>query len=273
MEDDIERHYTVAGLLEKIRQGLIGSGKDPDDLAPEDLAPIDEFHIRGRAATLDLISRLELSPEDRVIDIGCGKGGGARLVAEKFGCEVIGVDLTQAYCDTATELAGWVRLSDRVSFRRANALDLPFDDGFFDAALTQHAAMNIADKENLYAEARRVLKKGGAFAIYDILQGEGGDILYPVPWARDPAISFVATPPEMRSYLERHGFEILHWRDTSDLGLRFFQALAARVAADGLPPLGWHLLMGPDFKAMAANQGRNLSENRIELAEIICRAV
>ncbi len=273
MGDDVERHYTVEGLVDTIKDGLRAEGKDFADLSPVDLAAIDEFHVRGREATLDLIRHLDLEPGHQALDIGCGKGGGARLLAETFGCQVTGIDLTQAYCDVASILAEWVGLQDRVTFIQGNALDLPFDEASFDAAITQHAAMNIADKDRLYRETRRVLKTGGTFAIYDILQGAGGDILYPVPWAREPSISFVATPDDMRRHLKDAGFEIVHWRDTSDLGLRFFEAIATRIGETGLPPVGWHLLMGPDFKEMAANQRQNLGEDRIVLAEIVCRAV
>ena len=51
--------------------------------------------------------------------------------------------------------------------------------------MTIHVAMNIAAKDKMYLEARRVVKPGGVFAVYDVLQGEGGEVLYPVPWARD----------------------------------------------------------------------------------------
>ena len=71
----------------------------------------------------------------------------------------------------------------------------------FDAAMTIHVAMNIARKDRVYAEARRVLKPGARFAVYDVLQGEGGDVLYPVPWAREPSISHLATPDAMQSLL------------------------------------------------------------------------
>ncbi len=66
--------------------------------------------------------------------------------------------------------------------------------------------MNIAAKDLLYAEAKRVVKPGGIFAIYDVLQGEGGEVVFPVPWARDPAISHLATPDNMKCLLRDAGF-------------------------------------------------------------------
>jgi hypothetical protein len=49
--------------------------------------------------------------------------------------------------------------------------------------MTIHVAMNIAAKDKMYMEAHRVVKPGDIFAVYDVLQGEGGEVLYPVPWA------------------------------------------------------------------------------------------
>ena len=112
-----------------------------------------------------------------------------------------GIDLTQAFCDAAAALSDWVGLGGRVSFRQGDATGLPFGNAEFDAAMTIHVAMNIARKDRVYAEARRVLKPGARFAVYDVLQGEGGDVLYPVPWAREPSISRLATPDAMQSLL------------------------------------------------------------------------
>ncbi len=57
------------------------------------------------------------------------------------------------------------------------------------------------ERDSLYAEAFRVLRPGGRFVVYDVLQGEGGDVRYPVPWANDSSTSFLATPEEMRALL------------------------------------------------------------------------
>ena len=80
---------------------------------------------------------------------------------------------------------------------------MPFPDASFEAAYTQHVAMNIEDKARLYGEVWRVLKPGGRFGI-DLLQG-GGEVLYPVPWARDTATSFLVRPDELRRLLEDAG--------------------------------------------------------------------
>ena len=269
---EVARHYGRAGLLEAIGAALRRAGKDPDHLAPEDLAPIDEFHVRGRQATLELAQQLAPRADERLIDIGCGLGGASRLIAATYDCEVTGIDLTEDYCRTATALAQWVGLAEKVTYRQADALALPFPDRSFHLAWTQHAAMNIADKKRLYREARRVLKPGGRFALYDVLQGPGGPVHFPVPWAREPSISHLVTPEAWRALLEGAGFEVTSWRDTSQAGREWFQRMTRRIEESGPPPLSFALLLGRDFPEMMQNQRRNLEEDRIRLVETVCLA-
>ena len=181
MVDRVVSHYTGSGdLASQIAESLRSAGKDISRLTTADLAAVDEFHIRDRKATLELAQSLNLSATTLVLDIGSGLGGPARTLAETYGCRVTGIDLTQAFCDAAATLSGWVGLSDRVTFQQGDATSLPFADAHFDAAMTIHVAMNIASKDQMYAEARRVLKRGSRFGVYDILQGEGGEMLFPV---------------------------------------------------------------------------------------------
>ena len=272
MRERIQAHYAQRDLVAAIRDGLRRAGKDIDGLVPADLAAVDEFHVRGRQATLEMAERLGLDATMRVLDVGSGIGGPSRLLAAEYGCRVTGIDLTKEYCRAAAAIASWIGLDDLVEYRQGDALDLPFEDNVFDVAWTQHVAMNVADKAAMYREVRRVLRSGGAFAIYDVLEGAGGDVLYPAPWARDASISFLVTAGELRELVTDAGFRIASWRDTTAAGRDWLREVTRRLQDRGPPPLGFHLLVGADYAQMAENQRRNLEDDRIALIEAVCRA-
>ena len=267
----VEEHYTHRDLAAAIFEALAAAGKDVNNLTLQDLAPVDEFHVRGQEATAGLARAARLDATMHVLDVGSGVGGPSRYLAAEFGCRVTGLDLTQEYCRTAQVLADRIGLGDRILYRQGNALNMPFDDASFDVAWTQHTAMNIEDKSSMYSEMWRVVKQGGLIAIYDILAGDGGPVHFPVPWAREPSISFLATPDELHDLLEEVGFEVLSWRDTTDLGREWFRAMRRRTQEEGAAPLGFHVLLGPDFQTMTQNMIRNLDENRIALIEVLAR--
>lgn len=267
----VQHHYARRGLAAAILSALARAGKDLDALRPEDLAPIDEFHVRGRQATLELARAAGVRGGMRVLDVGSGLGGPSRCLAREFGCRVAGIDLTGEYCRVAAMLAARVGLARLVSYAQADALHLPFRDGAFDVAWSQHASMNIPDKAGLYGEMRRVLKAGGKLAIYDVLAGPRGPVLFPVPWARGPDTSFLVTPGELRRLLETSGFEILNWEDGTEAALAWFAAMRRKTPLEGAPPVGLHLLLGSDFPVMAANLRRNLEERRAVLAQVVAR--
>lgn len=269
--NSIEAHYTQQNLEATVLAALVEAGKDPDHLRPEDLAAIDEFHIRGRKATLELARQIHLDDSMQVLDVGSGLGGASRCIAQEFGCRVTGIDLTREYCLVSDMLARRLGLDSRVSYRHCDALQMPFEDATFDVLWTQHAAMNISDKTGFYGEMWRVLKPGGVIAIYDILAGTGGTVHFPVPWARDPSISFLLTPKKLRETLEATGFEILSWRDITETGRLWFQRMGEKIRNQAPPALGLHLLLGSEFKTMAQNQVRNLEEGRIALIESVVR--
>ena len=271
VNEGVQQHYTRSNLGNIILAALESAGKDVNRLAPEDLAPIDEFHIRGRAATLELARGAAIDSSMRVLDVGGGVGGTSRCLAREFGCRVTGIDLTDEYCRVAAMLSSRIGLAGLVEYRRGDATNLPFAEASFDVVWSEHAAMNIPDKTRLYEEMYRVLSPGGTLAIYDVLAGPSGPVLFPVPWARTPETSFLATPDELRTLLERAKFEILTWSDTTEAALAWFASLAETIDKEGLPPLGFHVLLGPDFRIMAQNQRRNLEEGRIVLAQVIAK--
>lgn len=270
LEQEVAAHYTGRDRTAALLDALRAAGLDPDRLSVDDLAPLSEFHIRGREATVELGEALDLRAGQHMLDIGSGIGGASRYFAQSCGARITGVDLTPEYCHLATRFARATGLADRLDYRHASALALPFEDQAFDAAYTQHVAMNIADKPALYAEVVRVLKPSAVFGIYDVLQGSGGEIIYPTPWANDASTSFLATPDEMRRLLETAGFRIEGWRDTTAAGRAFFEASLARIAASGPPPLGIHLLLS-DYRPRIQNMLRGLAEGRLVVLEIVCR--
>lgn len=262
VREHVEKHYGRGRILDSVIAALRETGKDLDRLRPEDLAPVDEFHIRGREATVELARRASLKPGSHVLDVGCGLGGSARYLAAEHQCQVTGIDLTQEYVDTANALAGMVGLSDKVAFRQASALDMPFDDGAFDVVWTEHVQMNIADKHGFYRELGRVTRPKGVLLFHDIFQGTGGPLHYPVPWAEEPSISFLAAPDEVRKTLEALGFLIRDWVDKSEPSLQWFVSAIEKLKVSGPPPLGLHLLMGDTARTKFENNLRNLREGR-----------
>lgn len=261
----INQRYGRSDLAAAILAAVRAAGKDPDALTVDDLAPVDQFHTRGKAATLELAHCAGLGAGMKVLDVGSGIGGPARTLAPEFGCVVTVLDLTEEYCRTRDILTARASLSDRVPFRHGSALDMPFADAHFDAVWTQHSSMNIADKERLYTETVRVLRPGGRLALHKIMAGPVSPIHFPVPWARDPAISFLRPPEAIHALLLGIGFREIVWMNKATAALEWFQQrLAATASAPGgPPPLGLHLLLGADFGTMFHNQVRNLQEQRV----------
>jgi len=268
-ETTVERHYTHGSLEAAIREALGAAGKDLTKLAPADLAPVDEFHIGGRQATKHFAETLGVTPGLTLLDIGCGIGGASRFFASEYGATVTGVDLTEEYIAVAEAMSGWVGLADRVSYRQASGLELPFPDGAFDIACLLHVGMNIADKTRLFAEAARVVKPGGRFGVFDVMRIGEGPLAFPVPWAADEVTSFLASPADYRGAMEAAGLSVLAENARRDFALAFFNEVRARVGQDGPPPLGLHILMGEDAALKFANMTRNIEDGLIAPVEMV----
>jgi SAM-dependent methyltransferase len=272
-ERRVAGHYARGGGLEEaLLRALAAAGKDPERLAPEDLAPLEEFHTGGRQATIDLAARMGLRPGMHLLDLGCGIGGAARHLAHAQGCRVTGIDLTEEYVAAAAALTRRVGLEEAVLFRHGSALALPFAEASFDGATMLHVGMNVADKAALFAGVRRVLRPGGVFAVYDVMRLAPGALDFPLPWASAEDTSFVEEPASYRRALAAAGFAVEAERDRREFGLAALRATLAQVARAGLPPLGTHLLMGEDFPRKVANQAAALERGVAAPVEIIARA-
>lgn len=264
----IHDQYSTGLSRRNIEQALRAAGKDLDRLEPADLAPLEDFHTMGRSATTQLVGLLELASTDTVLDAGSGIGGTARFVADRYGCRVTAVDLTEEYCDTNRWLNRLVGLDGRISVRHADVTKLPFAAATFGVVLSQHVQMNVADKTRLYAEARRVLADGGRIAIWDITSTGHAEPDYPLPWADQPGYSHLATSDELRSAVEGSGFAIERWNDRTD------QATASMQTFVTLPPgpLGLHAFV-TDFAAKATNLTAALADGRLRVIQGVARAI
>ena len=165
------------------------------------------------------------------------------LIARDFGCHVTGVDLTDEFCRVARELNRRVGLDEQIEIRRGDAIDLPFVDGEFSVVWTQHVSMNIADKQRLYAEMRRVMPPGGRLAFFDILAGPNQPIHFPVPWATDERVSFLASALETQAIIASAGFRTQLWEDVTDEAIdRSTPGGGTAAAGEAATPLGLHLV-------------------------------
>jgi ubiquinone/menaquinone biosynthesis C-methylase UbiE len=260
-ESQIAAHYAHNQLYEAILQAI---GKDPAQITRQDLAPIDEFHVRGQEVSRELAVAAGLHQGMRVLDAGCGLGGACRLLAAEFGCTVTGIDITGDYIRTAEKLSAVTGLEHSTHFVQGSVLGLPFADNSFDVVWTQHVQMNIADKKTFYAEIYRVLTKGGRLIYYDIL-GRDEPVHYPVPWANNAALTFLMNSQQLHTLLTGTGFQRVQVTDETEKGISFFNKLFNRIAQKGLPALGLHLLMGDTAHQKLNNLRSNLTEERIVL--------
>ncbi|MEM6463184.1 MAG: methyltransferase domain-containing protein [Pseudomonadota bacterium] len=268
--EKIAAHYHHGRLLAAIRSGLEKQGIKPENASVEDLGPVDEFHIGGRLASAHFLGQLAISNSQKMLDIGCGLGGGARFVAMTYGATVVGIDLTPEYVETGQVLCDWVGLGDRVDLILGSALSLPFADEEFDGAYMMHVGMNIEDKPALFAEVFRVLKPGARYGIYNIMRTGSEPLVYPVPWATASETCWISERGDYRQALEAAGFGLVTEDDRRDFALDFFEKLkAANAAGDGPPPLGLHVLMQQSTAEKIPNMIANLAANRISPVEMI----
>ena len=119
------------------------------------------IHPGGLKATHRLLESCHVDEHSKVLDIGCGKGTTSVLIAEKYGCNVVGLDLSEDLLNQATKLAKRRGLEDKVSFKIGDALNMPFADNEFDLAIGQAVLILVSDKKKAIQEALRVTEPRG----------------------------------------------------------------------------------------------------------------
>lgn len=268
----VTAHYTRVDLLARLDLALREDGVDPAHPSLDDLAPYDQFHGRGIEATEELGRLLAPDRAERILDVGSGLGGPARVFAARHGCQVTGIDLTPEFCEVARTLTHRVGLDGKVEFHAADALLLPFADATFDAAYSMNVSMNIADKDTFYRSIHRVLKPGGRLALSEITRGPTGTVHYPTPWAATAKASFLSTRDETRRGLIAAGFDVLRIEDTTELARAYAARSRALVERGEKPPHRAVLLVHGDVARDAiANSGRALRDGATIPIEVLAK--
>ena len=262
----LEAHYSAGDIEARILAAVRAAGLNPEQrLLPRELGALDHFHTGGVRASRELLALAQIRAEDRVLDIGAGLAGPARLLASALGCRVDCLEMSTDFCAAAVLLNRLTGLDERIKVHQGNALGLPFPDDSFDVVWMQNVGMNIADKQKLYGEIRRVLKPGGRYAFQEMAAGEAATSYFPLPWATDPADSFLVSAEEMRWLLGELGFIAELFEDTS-------QAHLNMAAADTAPnPLTLGVYVD-NLAQKAGNARRSLQEGQIRLIRGVFRA-
>ena len=200
----------------------------------------------------DLARRVAARRSDRILEIAAGTGVVTRQLARALpaGAAIVATDLNQPMLDHAAAI-GTVRA---VQWQQADAMQLPFPDAAFDAVVCQFGVMFFPDKARAFAEARRVLRAGGAFIFnaWDrIEQNEFADIV-----TQALATCFPNDPPRFMARIP-HGYHDLD-AIARDLKLGGFErsAVCATLAERSRAA-------SPDVPAVAYCQGTPL-RNEIE---------
>jgi SAM-dependent methyltransferase len=265
----LDAHYSARDIETRILEAVRAAGLNPEQrLSPEELGALDHFHTGGLRASRELLELAQIRGDDRVLDIGAGLAGPARLLASTLGCRVECIEMSSDFCAGAALLNRLTGLDDRIGVHEGSALALPFPDDSFDVVWMQNVGMNIADKRRLYAEIHRVLKSGGRFAFQEMAAGKATPPYFPLPWATDPADSFLISVEEMRSLLGESGFIAELMEDASDAQSNGTTASTA-PAAPGQLGLAVYV---DNLAQKAANARRSLEEGQIRLVRGVFRA-
>jgi ubiquinone/menaquinone biosynthesis C-methylase UbiE len=119
-------------------------------------------HMGGRDATKELIKACRIDKNAYVLDVGSGVGITPCILAEKYGCSVIGMDLSADMIKRARERAARMNLRDKITFTNGNAQELPFEAGIFDAVMSESVVAFPKDKQKVIQEYARAARTAGS---------------------------------------------------------------------------------------------------------------
>ncbi|MER6173025.1 methyltransferase domain-containing protein [Streptosporangium sp. NPDC001681] len=136
------------------------------------LGPDDDSDLKAATERLTeiMIIKLRVEAGDTVLDLGCGTGKPAVRLAKTTGARVVGISVSTEDVAQATALAQAEGVADLVDFRVADAMDLPFEAGSFDAVLALGSILHILDRTHVLKQVARVLRPGGRLVLTDAIK-------------------------------------------------------------------------------------------------------
>ncbi|CAG8843034.1 29978_t:CDS:2, partial [Racocetra persica] len=114
-----------------------------------------------------LAMQLNVKPNMKILDVGCGVGGPAREIAQFTGAHVTGINNNDYQISRARKTVERLGLKNKPEFVKGNFMSLPFEENSFDAVYAIEATCHSPVLEEVYSQVFRVLKPGGTFAFYE----------------------------------------------------------------------------------------------------------
>ena len=259
----IHRHHylteTLANLLKEA---------GPKVWQASDFAGVDQLHLGGLEASKALARWLPLSAK-LGLDIGCGLGGSSRYLAVNHGCSMVGLDLNSDYIQSAQLLNSHLpRLFD-CHFVVGNSLALPFAENTFDFAVSQHASMNIAQKDTLLAAVHKVLKVKGCLLLHEVMLAQDWAqtaVDYPTPWADQYDHSHLSHWLSFMQLAHAIGFNLIKFEDNTVDALEWMHGARNQPPISPFTP---NIALGPKVGMMSANMLRNLQQGRLQIVSAL----
>jgi SAM-dependent methyltransferase len=256
-------YWSRPQLGETLLDAVVATGLDLRTATPEELAPLDQFHGGGKDATRVLADQAEVTAGMRVLDVGGGLGGPARMLAVEYGAQVTILDLTADYLLAGALLTARMGLTEQVHLCCGHALNLPFPDGSFDLVWTQNSGMQVADKVRLYREFFRVLRPAGRLAQLEPIAGPVQPPHLPLMWATEAADNHLLTADALREVILAAGFIARYWHPT----VTFRESAPSPGPA---PHTIQSLVMGERLAAIQEARVRNAEEDRLRTVLLVC---
>ncbi len=146
----------------------------------------DSYHPGRLQLTERLGNMLDLQPGHIVLDVASGLGTSAIYLAQRFGCQVVGVDFSGQIVEQASANAAEAGISQLVQFKQGDAERLPFEGGSFDALICECAFCTFPSKPQAASQFARVLRPGGRIGLSDLTRSA------PLPPELDTLMAWVA---------------------------------------------------------------------------------